>query len=312
MGFMAQFDYDLIVIGSGPGGQRAAIQAAKLEKRVAIIEKKTVLGGTCINTGTIPSKTLREAVMHLSGYRERSFYGSFYSVKQHITMQDLLFRTNLVIKHEQDVTRHQVMRNNIDLIEGWGSFAGPNKVRVESAENHGSQELTADKIIIAVGTTATKNDKIPFDPETIFTSDEILDLARLPKTLAVVGAGVVGTEYTTIFAALGVRITLIDKRPVLLDFVDDEIADSLAYQMRENRVTLRLGEEVASIETLQDEHGKRVKIHLASGKEIVTEKVLYSIGRTGNTFRLGLENAGLTPDDRGRIKVNTHFQTAVW
>jgi len=306
---MPQYDYDLIVIGSGPGGQRAAIQAAKLEKRVAIIEKKTVMGGTCINTGTIPSKTLREAVMHLSGYRERSFYGSSYAVKQNITMQDLLFRTNLVIKHEQDVTRHQVMRNNVELIEGWGSFTGPNKVRVESVDNHGSQELTAEKIIIAVGTTATKNDKIPFDPETVFTSDEILDLARLPKTLVVVGAGVVGTEYTTIFAALGVRITLIDKRPVLLDFVDDEIADSLAYQMRENRVTLRLGEEVSSIETIQDEHGKRVKILLQSGKQVIAEKVLYSIGRTGNTFRLGLELAGITPDDRGRIKVNTHFQT---
>lgn len=306
---MPLYDYDLIVIGSGPGGQRAAIQAAKLEKRVAIIEKKAVLGGTCINTGTIPSKTLREAVMHLSGYRERSFYGSSYSVKQNITMQDLLYRTNQVIKHEQDVTRHQVMRNNIELIEGWGSFSGPHTVHVHSVDNHGSQELTADKIIIAVGTTATKNDKIPFDPEIIFTSDEILELARLPRTLAVVGAGVIGVEYTTIFAALGVRITLIDKRPVLLDFVDDEIADSLAYQMRENRVTLRLGEEVSTIETLQDESGKRVKINLQSGKQIITEKVLYSIGRTGNTHRLGLEKAGITPDDRGRIKVNTHFQT---
>ncbi|MFN0104664.1 MAG: Si-specific NAD(P)(+) transhydrogenase [Bryobacteraceae bacterium] len=308
---MPQYDYDLIVIGSGPGGQRAAIQAAKLEKRVAIIEKKAVMGGVCINTGTIPSKTLREAVMHLSGYRERSFYGSSYAVKQHITMQDLLFRTNLVIKHEQDVTRHQVMRNDIELIEGWGSFAGPNTVRVASVDNHGSQELTAEKIIIAVGTTATKGEKIPFDGETIFTSDEILDLAKLPKTLTVVGAGVIGAEYTTIFAALGVRITLIDKRPVLLDFVDDEIADSLAYQMRENRVTLRLGEEVSSIDIIQDDNGKRVKIHLQSGKQVITEKVLYSIGRTGNTFRLGLENAGITPDDRGRIKVNTHFQTEV-
>lgn len=307
---MSQYDYDLIVIGSGPGGQRAAIQAAKLEKRVAIVEKKTVLGGTCINTGTIPSKTLREAVMHLSGYRERSFYGSSYAVKQHITMQDLLFRTNLVIKHEQDVTRHQVIRNNIDLIEGWGSFIDPHKVRVESADAHGSQELSADKIIVAVGTAATKSDKIPFDGETVFTSDEILDLARLPRTLAVVGAGVIGTEYTTIFAALGVRITLVDKRPILLDFVDDEIADSLAYQMRENRVTLRLGEEVHSMEIVPDDNGgKRVKIHLESGKQIIAEKVLYSIGRTGNTHRLGLENAGITPDDRGRIKVNTHFQT---
>ena len=307
---MAEYDYDLIVIGSGPGGHRAAIQAAKLEKRVAIIEKKTVLGGACINTGTIPSKTLREAVMHLSGWRERSFYGSAYAVKQNITMQDLLFRTNVVIKHEQDVTRHQIIRNNIDLIEGWASLAGPHKVHVEALDHHGSQELTAERIIIAVGTTATKSDKIPFDHDTIFTSDEILNLPRLPKSLAVVGAGVIGTEYTTIFAALGVRITLIDKRPMLLDFIDNEIADSLAFQMRENRVTLRLGEEVASVEVIDDENGKRVKIHLASGKQINAEKVLYSIGRTGNTQKLGLENAGITPDERGRIQVNTHYQTS--
>ncbi|MBM3788136.1 MAG: Si-specific NAD(P)(+) transhydrogenase [Acidobacteria bacterium] len=308
---MQQYDYDLIVIGSGPGGQRAAIQAAKLEKKSAVIEKKTVLGGVCINTGTIPSKTLREAVMHLSGYRERSFYGSSYSVKQHITMQDLLFRTNHVIKHEQDVTRHQLVRNGVDVLEGWGSIVDPHRVRVDSSDGHGAQELTADKIIIAVGTTPTKSDKIPFDHETIFTSDEILNLTRLPRTLAVVGAGVIGTEYVTIFAALGVRITLIDKRDILLDFIDDEIADSLAYQMRENRVTLRLGEEVKSIEKYTDEHGPRVKIHLQSGKQVLAEKVLYSIGRTGNTARLGLENAGLAPDDRGRIKVNTNFQTEV-
>lgn len=308
---MQQYDYDLIVIGSGPAGHRAAIQAAKLGKRAAIVEKKAVLGGVCINTGTIPSKTLREAVMHLSGYRERSFYGSSYSVKQHITMQDLLFRTNQVIKHEQDVTRHQVMRNNVDLLEGWGSLVDIHRVRVESSDNHGVQELTADKIILAVGTTPTKSDSIPFDGETIFTSDEVLGLSRLPKTLTVVGAGVIGVEYTTIFAALGVRITLIDKRSVLLDFVDDEIADSLAYQMRENRVTLRLGEEVSSIEPISDEHGKRVRIHLQSGKQVTTENVLYSIGRTGNTYRLGLEAAGLKPDDRGRIKVNQTFQTEV-
>lgn len=308
---MSQYDYDLIVIGSGPGGQRAAIQTAKLGRRVAIIEKRNVLGGTCINTGTIPSKTLREVVMHLSGYRERSFYGASYVVKQNITMQDLLFRADLVIKHEQDVTRHQLQRNAIDLIEGFASFLGPNKVQVEALAAHGQQEFTAAKIIIAVGTTATQNDFLPLDPETIFTSDDILSLQRLPKTLAVVGAGVVGTEYTTIFSALGVRVTLIDKRPVLLDFVDSEVADALAYQMRENRVTLRLGEAVASIDAIADEHGKRVKIHLQSGKQVTVEKVLYSIGRAGNTSGLGLELAGVAVDERGRISVNENFQTLV-
>ncbi len=307
----SEFDYDLVVIGSGPGGQRAAIQAAKLEKRVALIEKKAVVGGACINTGTIPSKTLREAVLHLSGYREKGFYGSSYSVKQHITMQDLLFRTTHVIKHEQDISRHQLQRNGVDMLLGTASFVGPNCIRVLNVDGHGHQDLTAEKIIVAVGTTATRGDNIDFDGNEIFTSDEILSLDHLPKTMAIVGAGVIGTEYTTIFSTLGVRVTLIDKRPILLDFVDDEIADSLAYHMRENRVTLRLGEDVAGIEKFEDEHGKRVKIHLASGKQVITEKLLYSIGRTGNTAKLELEAAGLTADDRGRIKVNAHYQTAV-
>jgi NAD(P) transhydrogenase len=308
---MAQFDYDLIVIGSGPGGQRAAIQGAKADRRVAVVERQLELGGVCVNTGTIPSKTLREAVMHLSGFRERSFYGSSYTVKQQITMQDLLFRTNHVIKHEQDVTRNQLQRNGVEVLTGTGKLLDNHRVRIESGAGHGTQEVTAEKIILAVGTTATKSAKIPFDGETVFTSDEILCLDKLPKTLTVVGAGVIGTEYTTIFSTLGVRITLIDKRPILLDFVDDEIADALAYQMRENSVTLRLGEEVSSIEHVEEENGKRVKILLQSGKQILTERVLYSIGRTGNTAKLGLENAGLAADERGRIAVNEHYQTAV-
>jgi NAD(P) transhydrogenase len=307
----SEFDYDLVVIGSGPGGQRAAIQAAKLEKRVALIEKKAVVGGACINTGTIPSKTLREAVLHLSGYREKGFYGSSYSVKQHITMQDLLFRTTHVIKHEQDISRHQLQRNGVDMLLGTASFIGPNTIRVLSVDGHGHQDLCAENIIVAVGTTATRGDNIDFDGTEIFTSDEILSLDHLPKTMAIVGAGVIGTEYTTIFSTLGVRVTLIDKRPILLDFVDDEIADSLAYHMRENRVTLRLGEDVSGIEKFEDEHGRRVKIHLASGKQVIAEKLLYSIGRTGNTAKLELEAAGLTADDRGRIKVNAHYQTSV-
>ncbi|MBZ2176461.1 MAG: Si-specific NAD(P)(+) transhydrogenase [Acidobacteriota bacterium] len=307
----SEFDYDLVVIGSGPGGQRAAIQAAKLDKRVALIEKKAVVGGTCINTGTIPSKTLREAVLHLSGYREKGFYGASYTVKQHITMEDLLFRTTHVIGHEQDISRHQLQRNGVDLLPGTARFTGAHTLRVQSVDGHGHQDLSAEKIIIAVGTTATRCPGVDFDGQSIFTSDEILSLDQLPKTMAIVGAGVIGTEYTTIFSTLGVRVTLIDKRPILLDFVDDEIADSLAYQMRENRVTLRLGEDVTGIERAEDEHGKRVKIQLASGKQVIAEKLLYSVGRTGNTEHLGLEAAGLTADDRGRIKVNPQYQTAV-
>lgn len=307
---MSTHDYDLVVIGSGPAGQRAAIQAAKLEKKVAVIEKKTVVGGACINTGTIPSKTLREAVLYLSGYRERRTYGESYRVKQHITMADLLFRTDIVIRHEIDVTRHQLNRNDVELFSGTASLEDANTVLLTECDG-GHQIITAKYIIIASGTTATRDDHLPFDGRTVFTSDDILQLDRLPKTLTVIGAGVIGCEYASMFAALGVRVTLIDKRTELLGFVDDEIADTLAYHLRENRVTLRLGEEVKSIEKVNDEHGERVKIHLVSGKLVTTDKALYSIGRTGNTASLTLERAGLAADDRGRLKVNSNFQTAV-
>ncbi|MCZ2147513.1 MAG: Si-specific NAD(P)(+) transhydrogenase [Bryobacterales bacterium] len=305
------YDYDLLVLGSGPAGQRAAIQAAKLDKRVAVIEKKAVVGGCCVNTGTIPSKTLREAVLYLSGYRERNFYGASYSVKQNITMEDLVLRADQVIRHEIDVMRHQLLRNRVDVLSAAGAFADPHTIKLESVESHTTRTVTADKIMIAVGTETTLDAHIPFDGQNIFTSDEILRLDRLPRTIAVVGAGVIGSEYASMFAALGVRVTLIDKRSRLLPFVDEEIADALAYHLRENRVTLRLGEAVSGIEKIEDEHGLRVRIHLASGKQIVAEKALYSIGRTGNTSRLNLESAGLAPDDRGRLEVNHNYQTGV-
>jgi len=306
-----RYDYDLIVIGSGPAGQRAAIQAAKLDKRVAVVERKTVVGGVCINTGTIPSKTLREAVLYLSGYRERNFYGASYSVKQNITMADLLLRTDQVIRHEVDVTRHQLLRNRVEVISATGSFVDANTVRLDVADSHTTRTVTASHIMIAVGTETTADAHIPFDGINIFTSDDILRLDRLPRTLAVVGAGVIGCEYASMFAALGVRVTLIDKRSKLLPFIDEEISDALTYHLRENRVTMRLGEEVSGIERIEDEHGPRVRINLQSGKQIHTDKALYSIGRTGNTSRLGLEAAGLSADDRGRLKVNPFYQTAV-
>ncbi len=306
---MPAYDYDLVVIGSGPAGQRAAIQAAKLEKRVAVVEKKTVLGGVCINTGTIPSKTLREAVLYLSGYRERGIYGASYTVKQNITMQDLMVRTDTVIRHEIDVVRHQLLRNRAELLVGAASFMDANTLHLDVPNGHGST-ITSDKIMIAVGTSATKDDHIPFDGIEIFTSDEIMSMDKLPKSLAVIGAGVVGLEYASMFATLGVRVTVIDKRSELLSFIDSEIADTLAYHLRENRATLRLGEEVAGVEQFKDDHGDFVRIKLASGKEVVTDKALYSIGRTGATWGLALDKAGLTADDRGRIKVNEHYQTA--
>ncbi|MGH9626977.1 MAG: Si-specific NAD(P)(+) transhydrogenase [Bryobacteraceae bacterium] len=308
---MPEFDYDLIVIGSGPAGQRAAIQGAKLEKRVGLVERKAVLGGVSVNTGTIPSKTFREAVLDLSGYRERAFYGASYSVKQHITAQDLLTRIDQVIRHEIDVTRHQLIRNRVEVLEANASFEDPHTLRLDHVDGHGQRLVSARFIVVATGTEATKDPHIPFDIRRIMTSDDILRLDQLPRTLTVVGAGVVGCEYASMFATLGIRVTLIDKRPRLLPFIDQEIVDALAYHLRENRVTLRLNEEVSSIEPISDEHGDRVNIHLASGKQVISEKALYSIGRTGNTSRLNLPAASLHPDDRGRLVVNEHYQTAV-
>jgi len=307
---MPDFDYDLLVIGSGPAGQRAAIQAAKLGKHVAIVERKAVVGGVCINTGTIPSKTLRETVLHLSGYRERGLYGASYTVKQNITMSDLLMRTDHVISHEIDVTRHQLLRNRVELFAAAASFVGPHTIRLNDLIGHGWRDVTAAHTVIATGTAATQDPHIPFDGQRIFISDDILRLEQLPRTLAVIGAGVIGLEYASMFAALGVRVTLIDKRPRLLPFVDGEIIETLAYQLRQNRVTLRLGEEVSGIEPIDDEHGARVNIHLASGKQLITEKALYSIGRTGAIQELNLPAAGLAADARGRLSVNANYQTA--
>lgn len=305
------FDYDMIVIGSGPAGQRAAIQAAKLGKRVALVERKAVVGGVSINTGTIPSKTLREAVMYLSGYRERGLYGASYSLKQDITMNDLLVRTDHVIGHEIDVTRHQLLRNHVELITAEASFIDAHTVLLREVVGRGQREVTAAFVVIATGTTAAKDEHIPFDGQRIFISDDILRLERLPRSIAVIGAGVIGCEYASIFAALGVRVTLIDKRPRLLSFVDGEIMDILAYHLRQNRVTLRLGEEVSGVEPIDDEHGSRVLIHLGSGKHVSAEKALYSIGRLGATYSLNLPSAGLAADARGRLNVNTSYQTDV-
>lgn len=303
------YDFDLVVIGSGPAGQRAAIQAAKLGKKVMLVERQDVVGGVCINTGTIPSKTLREAVLHLSGHRERGIYGASYQVKQNITIEDLHFRTEHVIRHEIDVTRHQLQRNRIEVAVGNGVFADPHTVRIEDVPGRNVRSVTAAHIVVATGTQATRDARIPFDGQRIMISDDVMTLKKLPRTLTVIGAGVIGIEYATIFAVLGVRVTIVDKRERLLPFIDREITDALAHQMLEHRVTLRLGEEVKGIEPFADERGERVRVSLVSGKQIVSESALYSIGRTGATSTLDLAAAGVNADERGRLKVNERYQT---
>lgn len=304
------FDYDLVVIGSGPSGQRAAIQAAKLGRSVAIIERARTVGGICVNYGTIPSKTFREAVLHLSGYRERGIYGSSYRVKQEITIDDLLYRVQQVVRSEIDVIRNQMTRNRVELIEATATFLDPHLIELTTEGRHGKRQITARKVVIACGTEAARDTHIPFDGQKVFTSDDVLGLERLPRSIIVVGAGVIGIEYATMFAALGVRVTVVDKRPTLLPFLDHEISAALTYVVQQSNVTMRLGEEVAEIVILKDV-SKPVEVRLKSGKVLHAEAALYSIGRVGATERLQLGNAGVQADDRNRIPVNEHFQSNV-
>ena len=302
------YDFDLFVIGSGPGGQRAAIQASKLGKRVGLAEEKAAVGGASVNLGTIPSKTLREAVLPFSNGRQGM--NSAAGTLQGVTISDLLQRVHQVVANEMNVARHQLLRNNIELLWARASFVNDHALRLDYSDGNSTREVTAEKIVIAVGTRVTEDPHIPFDGRLVFTSDDILNMDRIPRTLAVVGAGVIGVEFASMFAALGVRVTLIDKRDELLPFVDSEIAAALLYHLRRNRVTVRLGEEVQGIERANGAKGERVQIQLASGKRLAAEKALYSIGRTGATDGLGLESAGLTADGRHRIAVNSHYQTA--
>jgi NAD(P) transhydrogenase len=296
--------FDLFVLGTGPAGQRAAVQAAKLGKRVGICEKREVVGGVCINTGTIPSKTFREAVLYLSGFAQRGMYGTSYSVKENITAEDLLFRCHAVIKREIDVIRSQMKRNGVNVIAGAARFTSPHTLSVAGLA--ATTEVEADKIVIATGTRPAAPPGVAVDEETILDSDGILDLKTLPRTMIVVGGGVVGVEYASMFAALGVAVTLIDKRPRLLDFVDGEIAEALSYAMRNMNCTLRLGEDVADVRV---EGPRRAVATLKSGKKIVGDLLLYSIGRVGATADLDLPAAGLEADDRGRLEVNGFYQT---
>src|SRR5687767_9252108 len=229
--------FDLIVIGSGPAGQKGAINAAKIGKRVALIERRDVLGGVCINTGTIPSKALRQAVLHLTGYRERSFYGSSYTVKQHITMHDLTVRSAQIVRNEVDVLRAQMERNNVDLIVGSASFVNPHTMRISSMGN--TFEITGDCILLAVGTVPARPDFVPFRTGIVFDSDGILKLEELPKSMLIVGGGVIGVEYACMMQAVGVKTTLIERRPSILEFLDHEIAEALQFHMRSGGVRLK-------------------------------------------------------------------------
>ncbi|HMS82807.1 MAG TPA: Si-specific NAD(P)(+) transhydrogenase [Nitrospira sp.] len=297
--------YDLLVIGTGPAGQKAAVQAAKLGKKVGIIERKMVLGGVCINTGTIPSKSLREAVLYLSGFRQRSVYGSSYRLKKTITIEDLAFRANHVITHEIQTVQQQMARNRVDLFFGTASFLDPHRLRIETPR--APLELTADFFVIAVGTEPARPPDVPFDDTSIIDTDGLLTLKRIPDSIVIVGGGVIGTEYASILAGLGIPVTLIDKRPRLLEFVDDEIIAVLQQQMKHLGVRLYHDEEVLAIK----KDRRSIAVTLRHNPPIQTSTLMYAIGRVGATQSLNLTSIGLQADDRGRLNVNEHFQTVI-
>jgi NAD(P) transhydrogenase len=300
-------EYDLVVIGSGPAGQKGAICAAKLRKKVAIIDRKRTIGGVCVHTGTIPSKTLREAVLYLSGFRQRSFYGRGYVLKDRIAMSDLIFRAQAVMSREIEVIKAQLRRNYVTTLEGEAHFIDPHTIEIKSDD--GSQLVRGRHVLVACGTRPAHSDDIPIDGKRIFDSDQVHELEEVPRELVIVGAGIIGLEYASMFATLGVKVTLLDQRPTLLDFVDREIIESLCFQLRQLGTVFRLGEKVVSVGF--DEERDRVFAKLESGKNVHGQGLLYTIGRQANSDQVNIEAAGLKADGRGKISVNENFQTVV-
>jgi NAD(P) transhydrogenase len=300
------YDYDVLVVGSGPGGQKAAIAAAKLGRRVALVERRHMVGGVCINTGTIPSKTLREAVLYLTGLNQRELYGQSYRLKEDITVADLAARTQHVIGREIDVIRSQLSRNRVRLLTGTASFTDPHTLRVRD-EAGAELTVTAERIIIAAGTVPARPDTVNFDDRTIVDSDGVINLDRVPRSMVVVGAGVIGIEYASMFAALGSKVTVVERRDRMLEFCDAEVVEALKYHLRDLAVTFRFGEEVAAVER----HANGAIAVLDSGKRIAADTVMYSAGRQGATDGLDLGRAGLGADARGRIAVDDCYRTTV-
>jgi NAD(P) transhydrogenase len=300
-------EFDLICIGSGPAGQRAAVQASKLGKRVAVVEKQASVGGVCIETGTIPSKTFREAVRRLYA-QDHSESGGSHAGPVRPTMERLMRQVAGVVGRESQVVHDSLARNDIKMFQGAARFVGPNELVVSGF--NGDETLRAKKFLIGVGTRPAESRGVTLDGEIAVTSDSLLNLKRLPRSVVVVGAGVIGIEYASMFAALGLKVTVVDKRPRPLEFLDHEIVDELIHQLRKVDVTFRCGDGLKSLE-ITDGDRKQALLELESGKFLIAEMVLISTGRVGCTEGLGLEVVGLSADERGRIKTDAHFQTAV-
>jgi NAD(P) transhydrogenase len=304
---MNEQPFDLVVIGSGPAGQKGAICAAKLRKRVALIDRTLMLGGVCVHTGTIPSKSVREAIFQLTGFAVKTFYGDNFRGRNEITIQDVALRVNAVIARETEVIRAQLKRNGVSIFQGTAQFADPHTIEVQGDAQ--KVTLRGEHVLVACGTRPAHSPDIAIDGKRVVDTDQLSNMDGLPREIIVVGAGVVGLEYASFLAALGAEVTLIDQRPVILDFVDREIIEALVYHLRQMGTTFRLGEKVTRVGF--DPERDRVFAELESGKKIQANALLYAVGRQANGDQVGLEAAGLQPDSRGKIKVNPCYQTDV-
>jgi NAD(P) transhydrogenase len=305
---MSSFDFDLLCIGSGPAGQRAAVQAAKLGRRAAVIERRSAVGGSCLTTGTIPSKTFREAVLHFAALRDHPERRKFAKLEYRPSAKQLLDRVERVVIEECGIIEDQLRRNDVVILRGQAAFVDPHTVAITSQD--GRREVTAASILVACGTNPADPPGVASDREVVLTSDDIAGLERLPRSMVVVGAGVIGIEYASMFAAVGVEVIVVDRRERPLEFLDGEIVDELIHQMRRRKVTFRPKEGVERIEVVEGPP-KRAVVTLESGKRITTEMVLFSVGRVGATGDLAVDKAGLSADDRGRLTVDSSFRTAV-
>jgi len=298
--------YDLIVIGSGPAGEKGAAQAAYFGRRVALVEREPVLGGACVNTGTVPSKTLRESALHLSGFRQRGFKAVNVNVKSNVNVADFMYRKQIVVEREWQRIDSNLRRHNIDRYTGSARFVSPHDIEVTNAI--GTEKLTGEIILIATGSSPFRPSTVPFDDEFVCDSDSILRMTTMPKKLAIVGAGVIGCEYASIFAALEVEVHLIDGRTSLLPQIDSEIMRVLLAEMQTRLgITLHLGCDVAEIDKCEND----IAITLKDGRCIVCDKVLYAAGRSSNTADLNLEAAGVNTGTRGLVIVDENYRTNV-
>jgi NAD(P) transhydrogenase len=306
-------DFDLIVIGCGPAGEKAGAQAAYFGKRVAVIEGAEDVGGSCINTGTVPSKTLRESALYFSGLKQRGLYGIDYSLKENLTVNDFMRHEREVVEMERQRILKNLELHHIELVRGRAAFEDSHTVSVSGAD--GVRRLRGDVILISTGSKPHRPAEIAFDDVRVFDSDTFLQMDRIPQSLAVIGGGVIGCEYASMFVALGVKVTLVDGRDRLLPFLDAEISERLRVRLAGLGMQFWFKERPVKVQTADTgrdpDRAAGVQLVMKSGKTLQAESALFAAGRRAAVDGLSLEKVGLAVNERGYISVDEHYRTAV-